>query len=307
MYAAITPYLGEIASTACAAFWSLAVVCFIRAGRDYSPAAINLFKNTLGIPLIALAMLATGVDFFPDVGWWQWGLLAITGVLGITLADTLMFASYVRVGAAWGAVIGTMHPPFMILVTAICFGVPLTVSVALGTALIVFAILFAHDRSQSVEDRRALTVGLGIGALGMLIMAIAIALMKYPIAGHTPPFDAAPLLLVTFWRLVFGTIALAGWMAVKTPDEIRGAYSFAPTWKWLTTGSVLGGFLAMIIWIYGLREITGSLTRAVILNNTSAIFMPLFGWWLLREHISVRKTVSIALAFLGAIVVVIGK
>jgi drug/metabolite transporter (DMT)-like permease len=55
-----------------------------------------------------------------------------------------------------------------------------------------------------------------------------------------------------------------------------------------------------------MKEISGSLARAAVLNQTTALFMPLFGVMFLREPLSVRKIAAVALAFAGATIVALG-
>ena len=71
--------MGSAFALACAFFWAFAVILFKKAGKSFSPIALNIYKSVVAMVLIGLTMLVMGIPFFPDVAlrvWWvllrQW-------------------------------------------------------------------------------------------------------------------------------------------------------------------------------------------------------------------------------------------
>ena len=65
--------------------------------------------------------------------------------------------------------------------------------------------------------------------------------------------------------------------------------------------AVLGAYLAMIVWIAGMKYTQAS--TASILNQTSAIFVLPVAALMLHEAITARKLVAVALAVAGVVLV----
>ncbi len=85
------PFLGEILSVGSAFIWAIAILLFRVSGKSVHPLGLNLFKNILATALLSLTMLLLGEPLLPGVPWQSYGLLALSGVIGIALSDTLFF------------------------------------------------------------------------------------------------------------------------------------------------------------------------------------------------------------------------
>ena len=81
----------------------------------------------------------------------------------------------------------------------------------------------------------------------------------------------------------------------------------SPAWRWIGIGSFLATYLAMILWMIGMKEISGSLARAASLHHTTAPSLPSFGALLLLDRVSRLKAIAIGVAFSGAIIVVLSR
>jgi drug/metabolite transporter (DMT)-like permease len=72
-------------------------------------------------------------------------------------------------------------------------------------------------------------------------------------------------------------------------------------WYYTLTGSFLGAYLAMFIWIAGIKYTQASIASA--LNQTSTIFIFIFAGLILKEPMTLRRALGIGLAFAGAVLV----
>jgi drug/metabolite transporter (DMT)-like permease len=94
-------YAGEMCALGAALAWALAVMCFKRSGERISPVALNLFKNAVAIVLLAVTLVVTaayargdgtrGLDVLLTASMADVLTLAVSGIIGISIADTLFF------------------------------------------------------------------------------------------------------------------------------------------------------------------------------------------------------------------------
>ena len=75
------------------------------------------------------------------------------------------------------------------------------------------------------------------------------------------------------------------------------------TWKYTIPMALLGPFLATLFWIAGFKYLTAG--RAAIYNQMSTVFIILLAWLILKERMTPRKMMGMALAIAGAVLVAI--
>jgi len=74
------------------------------------------------------------------------------------------------------------------------------------------------------------------------------------------------------------------------------------SWIYLITGSFIGTYVSLVLWLAGMKYTQTSMAAA--LNQTSNIFIFVFAAIFLKEPITRRRLVGIVLGFAGAIIVV---
>ena len=116
------PHLGEMLSVGAALLWAGSVILFRKSGRSYPPLALNFFKNIVAAVLLLLTLLAVRQDLFRQAPLLDYALLALSGVLGIALGDTLFFKSLNIVGAGLSQIASLSYSPFVILFTFVFLG-----------------------------------------------------------------------------------------------------------------------------------------------------------------------------------------
>ncbi len=296
------PAPGDAFAIASAFSWALAVVLFKRCGEKTSPLPLNLFKNVLALvffvpALILLWFLDPGSIPEPDESWIY---LAISGVVGITIADTLFFAALNRLGAGLNAVVDCLYAPSMILSAMLLLGDTLAIRHAIGGALVLFAIILG-SRTKPVpgRTRRELTIGILLGALGMVLMALSIVKVKqYMVPDRIIWFTTA--------RLVAGTVALLPVIAWRGEWAATARiFRPSPLWRIAVPASFIGTVLAMGFWVAGLTLL--KVSRAAILNQLSTIFIFVLAALILGEKITLRRAAAVALALAGAMIVLTGR
>lgn len=295
--------LGPSCSILTALVWGFAVVLFKPSGERIPPMVLNLFKTTVGLVLLAVTLVVTGdgyesIRHFPRADIY---ILFISGIIGITVADTIFFHSLNLVGVGISAIVDCMYSPLIILCSWVMLAERVTVSTLAGAGLILTGVLVASSIAPPRNRTRGqIVLGVFLGAVSMAMMAYGILLAKLVFDN-----DQFPLMWAATLRMAAGTVLLALLMAAS-PRRREHYAVFRPSavWKLAVPASVLGAYISMILWVAGFKY-TPAASVAGILNQTSTIFAIILATVFLKERFTVRKLVAVVLALGGVVLVTV--
>ena len=290
------PYLGEALSLLSAGLWALAVIFFRKSGEKVHPLALNTFKNLMAFILFIPTIWIFRETLLYPAPWNTYLLLILSGIVGIAIGDSLLFASLNKLGAGLTGIVVCMYSPFIICLSILFLGETLTIRQILGAILIIAAVMIAAIKKEKrIFDNKQLIIGILFGILASAGMAVGVIIMK-------PIINETPLLWATEIRLLGGIIAL-GFIFLFYPRRRLLADSLLTTNKWQYTisGSLIGAYLAMAVWLGGMKYTQASVASA--LNQTSTIFIFIFAGIILKEPLNLKHVVSIIMAFIGTLLV----
>jgi drug/metabolite transporter (DMT)-like permease len=287
---------GEAMALLTAVTWALAVILFKKSGEAVHPIGLNLFKNLLAIVLFVPTFWLVGEPLFRSAPAEDYLLLLVSGALGIGIADTLFFKSLNILGAGLTAIVDCLYSPFIISLSMIWLGERLSAWQLVGTAMIISAVLaISREGKNSPSDHRTIVKGILFGTLAMATMAVGIVMIK-------PLLTRSPLVWATEMRLVGGLVVLLVVLCFHPSKRtiIRSIRS-AQRWGYTLSGSFVGAYLAMVLWLAGMKYTQASTASA--LNQTSNVFIFVFAALILRERITAVRVLGIVLAVSGAALV----
>jgi len=99
---------GQLAALTAAAFWAVASILYHRAGAHFSALQMNLIKGAIASPLLFGMSALLGAPLVFSAGLW---LLALSGVIGITVGDSCHFAALRRLGPWHAMLLEYLAPP----------------------------------------------------------------------------------------------------------------------------------------------------------------------------------------------------
>ncbi|MGB7055223.1 MAG: DMT family transporter [bacterium] len=290
------PFLGEALSILTAVIWALAVTLFKKSGESVHPLALNAFKNLLAITLLIPTIILFGQTIVRPTPREVYFILFLSGAIGIGIGDTLFFKSLNELGAGLTGIVVCLYSPFIIVFSYLWLHEYLAHIQLIGVLLIISAILITTiQRSTTAATKTRIVSGVTYGIIASAAMAVGVVLMK-------PLLDTHPVIWVAEIRLIGGMSVLA-LVLLFHPRRERIVHSLLKTHNWPCTisGSFLGAYLAMIIWIAGIKYTQASVASA--LNQTSTIFIFIFAGLILKEPMTLRRIAGIVLAFTGAFLV----
>ena len=284
--------LGELLSIGSAACWAAGVIMYRRLGETLPPLTLNFFKNVLVMGLLFPIIAWLYGAHPPAMGIAQIALAMLSGLLGLAIADTLYFSALNALGAGRMGVMGNFYSPFVLTLSFAFLGERLNLIQGLGFALVSAGVLLVARPKDgwrgvdSVAQRR----GALLGVSSIALMAIGIVMVK-------PILERQPLLWVTGLRMLGG---LGGMLAIAA---VRGQLAqLLPGrnrlhWPTLVAAAIVGQGLAMVLWLGGYKYTKASV--AAVLNETASVFILLFAAWWLREPITRRGSIGVALTLSG--------
>ncbi len=293
------PYIGEILSLAAAVLWALSLVLFRRSGERVHPIALNAFKDVLATVLFVPLILLSGESLVHRAPTRDVMLLLASGVIGVAVADTLLFYSLNMLGAGAYALVSSLYSPIIILLSFVFLGERLSAWQLVGAGLIVVSVLevaFGDAGVHLPPRRRALAILLGV--LDVSSMGVGVVIVK-------PVLDVSPLFWAAEVRLVGGVAALALLLGLHPRRrEILGTLSVRSHRGVTLASSLIGGFVAMAFWIGGMQLADASVASA--LNQTYTVFTLVLAALILREPITRMRALAVTTALAGALLVIFG-
>ena len=300
------PYLGEICSLLSAVFWALAIIIFKKIGDRVSPMVINPVKSTIGLLLFILTYIILGIPLTPNTQFSNIDLitLAISGIIGIGIADIIFLHSLNILGAGISAIVDTVYSPFVIFFAFIILGESLTAIQLFGGVLIIGSVLYTSTKIQNIPvNRKRFKQGVLYGVGSIAMMALGIVMIK-PIL-NTVSNQPRLQMWIAGYRLISGVLVSGSIMLYANQKEnILGALRDRTLWLPLMVSSVLATYLGIAMWVMGMSMTTASISG--ILNQTATIFIMIFAWIFLGEPLTKRRITSIIVAMFGAYLVFIG-
>jgi drug/metabolite transporter (DMT)-like permease len=190
--------LHELAALGAATCWALTGIISAGPSGHLGAPAFNRVRQVFVTGLLAVYVLATGTWRELDAG--NAGPLLLSGLVGIFLGDTLLFAALNRIGPRRAGILFALNAPLATILGWIILGETLPTIAVIGIALtiagVLLAILFGKRRSQLHEWEKvkgALWIGVTLGLAAAAGQAIGSIIARPVMAAGVDPFAASML------------------------------------------------------------------------------------------------------------------
>ncbi len=284
----------ELAALGTATCWATTGILASDAIRALGPFHFNLIRQVFVSLILAALVLGSGTLALP--GWQTVAVLALSGVVGILLGDTLNFAAVGRLGPRRAGAVFALNAPMAAVLGWLVLGERLGWQAGLGIAVTVLGVALAILGRPASGAHRLEQVwgGLGIGVLfglGAALGQATGALIARPyMAGGLDPYVGS-LIRVGASGLAMGVVAGLPF-APPRPDVVSRHVLL------LTAATALIGLLlGMTLFLYALQ---GSQTGIIAtLSATSpVIILPLL-WLRTGQRPSLLSWAGALLAVIG--------
>ena len=292
-------YFGELSALSAAIFWSIAVIIFKSASRELSPYLITVLKNTIATICFIILFI------FLDIPIWYNGFdsidyvkIAVSGILGMGLADIIFLYALSQIGANRIALINCFEPVVIYVLSSFFLGTILNQQQFLGFIIVLLAILImTYEKDTDDLDIAIKRKGIALQILAVILSSSGIVLIKPILNNLTENIHIQ--LWVTAFRLFPGMIV--AWFIFYFQKNKLNLFKPLKKSKLLIKiiiSSGLGTFIALSFWIVGYAFIEHP-PIASLLGQTSIIFIVILSSLFLKEKITKIRILSIALAIIG--------
>lgn len=188
----------ELAALGAATCWALTGLISAGPAGHLGAPAFNRVRQIFVTGLLALYVVATGTWRELDAA--SVGPLLLSGLIGIFVGDTLLFATLNRLGPRRSGILFALNAPIAALLGWLVLGEALPVAAMMGIALtatgVFLAILFGKRRAQIHEwetIKGPLSIGVLLGLGAATGQAIGSILVRPVMATGLDPFVASLL------------------------------------------------------------------------------------------------------------------
>jgi drug/metabolite transporter (DMT)-like permease len=294
------PYIGEIFALSAAVSWSFAVILFRKTGESVPPLALNIFKTLFALVLFSATLIIIGSAFIAPVPRQDYLILMVSGALGIGFADTFYFMGLNRVGASLQSITTTSYSPSIIFFSVIFLDERLSLVQSAGVVLILGAVLFVSQMRGRKDElpRRTLVTGASFGILAMIFTAISVVLAK-------PLLENYSLVWVNWWRLLGGAVTTFLLLPLLPRRRLAlASLRNIRVWPVMIPGAFIGNYLSLLLWLGGMKYTQAS--TASVLNQTSTLWTFVLAALLLKEPVTWKRILGLALGLGGVALVTFG-
>jgi drug/metabolite transporter (DMT)-like permease len=270
------------------------VVLFRTPIAAWGARTVNLVKCLVATGLLALTLpFFGGFAAFAEVPGGDLVFIALSGVVGLTLGDTALFAAVKRLGAHTTLVIQTSAPIFAGLLAAAA-GERLSVLQIAGAAVVVIGVTVVVGPGDPSRGRGTGVAagGIALALLGALGQGAGVVLAKEGLG----VIGAVP---ATLLRLAAGTAGLLLAAAVTTGGLANLGRSLRDriAMRLALPATFFGTYLALVLMMLGVS--LAPATVAAVLLATSPVFS-------LVVEAAVDRKRPTTLAVVGTVVAVVG-
>jgi drug/metabolite transporter (DMT)-like permease len=297
----VTPFLGELAALGASMCWSATATFFTLAGRKVGSVVVNRTRLLLAILfLMATHWLLQGTVLPLTAGAERWSWLALSGVIGLVVADGFLFQSYVWIGPRLGSLLLSLSPVVSALLAWLILAESLSAGQMAGMALaiggVVWVVMERNGPVRTSPDRRRYLWGILFGLGAAMGQAIGLITAKKGLEGDFPALSGN-LIRMLAAAAVLWTITFFQGQSAATVQRLTGQRQAA--WH-IVGGSFFGPFLG--VW---LSLIAIQLTHIGVASTLMAlppIFLLPVSHFVFKEHLGRTAIAGTLVAMIGVVI-----
>jgi drug/metabolite transporter (DMT)-like permease len=270
---------------------------FEAAGKRVGSLAVNFIRLVLALLFHAAFSLVTRGSLFPvDATAHAWFWLSLSGVVGFSIGDLLLFRALVVVGARISMLMMALVPPITALIGWATLGETLSVCGMAGMAITVAGIILVVLKKKEGGGRLTFAhsiPGILLAFGGALGQAGGLILSKYGMADYDPFASTQIRVMAGMAGFVVLFSVMGFWPRVVSGLKNRPALSLT------TLGAFFGPFLGVSFSLFAVQRTATGIASTIMGVVPVLIIVPAI--LIFREKVTLREIVGSALAVSGVV------
>lgn len=272
-----------------ALFWGATFIAGRHVSQHLDPFTIAFLRFATASALL-LSLTRRKEGRFPRLTWSQVALVALLGITGVFIYNTLFFKGLRLIEASRASLIVATCPAFIAVASALFLREKLRLMQAVGIPLSVLGAAVVISRG----DLHGILAG-GVGRGELMILGCVLSWAAYSLIGKTVMRRLSPLVAVSY-SSAFGALVLLVPAVMEGPAKNLGHASLTD-WAAITYLAVFGTVLGFVWFYEGVRFIGA--TRAGLFINFVPISAVALGALVLREPVTWSLGIGAVLVLSG--------
>ena len=290
--------MGDLYAVITAVCWSSAVILFDISTKIFTAIQLNVLKNFIGVFGFILTIILFSIPS-PNFSQQDIFTLALSGFLGILIADGLFLESLRRLGSGISAVVSTIYTPTVFIIAFILFNETINLHSYIGGVLVLGGITISVFQPPKTIKKRDLYIGILFGIMANILTAYSVLIIKPIMKNNSVVYVALYRFSIGF---IFGILINILKSGIK---QVMQKFKQGLTNQYVILGAFLGTYLSVIFWLAGYKYTLAG--RAAIYNQLSTVFIIILARVFLKEPMTSKKIIGVSLAIFGAMIVSVSK
>ena len=290
--------MGDLYAVITAVCWSSAVILFDISTKNFTAIQLNVLKNFIGVFGFILTIILFSIPS-PNFSQQDIFTLALSGFLGILIADGLFLQSLRRLGSGISAVVSTIYTPTVFIIAYILFNETINLHSYIGGVLVLGGITISVFQPPKTIKKRDLYIGILFGIMANILTAYSVLIIKPIMKNNSVIYIALYRFSIGF---IFGILINILKSGIK---QVIQKFKQGLTNQYVILGAFLGTYLSVIFWLAGYKYTLAG--RAAIYNQLSTVFIIILARVFLKEPMTSKKIIGVSLAIFGAMIVSVSK
>lgn len=288
-------HLGEFAALATAVCWTFTSMSFESAGKRVGSLAVNYIRLIIGFIFLSIFIyIVRGAALPIDASGHTWTWLFISGIIGFTIGDLLLFQAFVVVGARISMLIMSLVPPITALISWVFLGEHLTLLEILAMTVTVIGVsivvLERGEQNRQLKFSHPIS-GILLAFGGAVGQAVGLIFSKYGMGDYS-------VFAATQIRVIAG---IAGFTVIlfflKRWRKVFAALKNRPAMARITVGSFFGPFLGVSMSLLAVQHTLTGIASTIMAIVPILIIPPAV--LIFKEKVTLKE-------FIGAVIAVSG-
>jgi drug/metabolite transporter (DMT)-like permease len=288
----------ESAALAVSLCWSASAIFFSLASRQLGALVVNRGRLVIASAFLLathLAIYRTLIPIQASPAQWLW--LSLSGVVGLTIGDALLFQAYIDIGPRLAMLLVSMSPVISALLAAILLGQSLSLIEGLGILItiggVAWVILKQHQTPTRVGEEsyrlRGVLLGLGAG----IGQAVGLVFSKMGLGGNLPALSGVVIRMLAATSVLWLLTLIQSQGGPTIERLTRNSRAVPP----LLGGAIVGPYVG--VWLSLVAIQFAPVGIASTLMALPPVFLVPLGWMVFHERIGWQAIAGTLVAMVG--------
>ncbi len=288
--------IADLAAFGAAFTWSISTLISVAPARQLGAYAFTRIRMTL--VFIMLTIVTTTYGGWSTIKAEDLWILALSGIIGISLGDIALFSGLSRLGPRRNAILFATNAPISAVLAYFFLNEVLSLSALFGCTLVMFGVILSiifgkrRDQIHQWEDvHGSLVTGVGLGLMAGFCQAVGAIIAKPILVAGADPVAVSTLRVgVGALCLILGTLSSRAKIKAKVKMNLILVFKVA-------LSGFVGMGIGMSLLLFALaRESTGVVMT--LSSMTPVLVLPIL-WYITRERPALMATIGAIFSLVG--------